>query len=404
MSAVALVLPATSYRGPDFVAAASDLGIDLLVATEGEIPLPGGAVKEVVAIDCSDIGQAVESIMQAVAGFPVEAVIGVDDAGVEIAARVSEGVGLPHNAPAAVAATRDKAVMRRLLGDAGVDQPAFRLASSVEEAMAAAGDLGYPVVVKPRDLSASRGVIRTDGPDQLEVAFARIGAILDEAGSELPLLIEEFLAGPEIAVEALATPDGLEVLAVFDKPDPLDGPYFEETIYVTPSRHAPGDLASAESLVSRAVAALGLAHGPVHAEVRITAGGPRLVEVAARSIGGLCGRSLRFGLLGQSLETLLLRAALGKNLRGMRREASAAGVMMLPIPAEGVLREVRGGPAVAEVPGVTSLEITIPPGRRIRPLPEGDRYLGFLFAAAEQPDEVEAALREGHGLLEVIFD
>jgi hypothetical protein len=157
-------------------------------------------------------------------------------------------------------------------------------------------------------------------------------------------------------------------------------------------------------VLGRAVSALGLVHGPLHAEFRLTDEGPKVIEVASRSIGGLCGRSLRFGMLHQSLESLLIRAALGMPRRGMGREAAASGVMMLPIPRDGTLRGVRGVTAVSEVPGITSIEITVPLGGRIRRLPEGDRYLGFLFATADHPAEVEAALREGHSVLEFVID
>ena len=208
-------------------------------------------------------------------------------------------------------------------------------------------------------------------------------AILSGADGSLPLLVEEYLPGDEVAVEGIATPEGVEILAVFDKPDPLVGPFFEETIYVTPSRHDPEVLAAVERIVADGVAAIGLAHGAVHAEVRITPDGVRLLEVAARSIGGLCGRSLRFGMLDQSLEMLLLRAALGMNRRGMRRESKASGAMMLPIPVAGILREVRGQAALGEVRGITGLQITVPRGKRLVPLPEGDRYLGFLFATGK---------------------
>jgi biotin carboxylase len=278
------------------------------------------------------------------------------------------------------------------------------LASSRREAVAAAAKIGLPVVLKPRTLAASRGVIRADDFAAVRSGFTRVASIIVEAGETLPLLVEEYLPGDEVAVEGIATPDGVEVLAVFDKPDPLVGPYFEETIYVTPSRHPPAVLAAVESIVSAGVTAIGLTYGAVHAEVRITSGGVRLLEVAARSIGGLCGRSLRFGMLEQSLEVVLLRAALGMTQRGMGLRPKASGAMMLPIPAEGVLREVRGQAAIGEVVGVTALEITVPLGRRLRPLPEGDRYLGFLFAEGESPQEVEAALREAWGLLEVVIE
>lgn len=401
MPTVALVLPSTSYRGPDFVAAATELGVDLVIATDGSLPMASGRIIEVVAIDCDRPDEAADRIA-AVGGL--DAVLGVDDAGVVIAARAAAHLGFPADSPDAVAATRDKAVMRSLLAAAGVPGARHRVAADETGVLAAAAELGYPVVLKPRSLAASRGVMRADDSDQAVAAFRRLGAILTEAGATLPILVEEYLPGDEVAVEGIAGPDGVEVLAVFDKPDPLDGPFFEETIYVTPSRHDPGVLAEVERLVTRGVVAIGLAHGPVHAEVRLTPDGPRLLEVAARSIGGLCGRSLRFGMLAQSLEVVLLRSALGMNRRGMRREEQASGAMMLPIPREGTLREIRGQAAVFEVEGITELEITIPLGRHIRPLPEGGRYLGFLFARADTPEEVERALREAHALLEVVIE
>lgn len=404
MPTVALVLPSTSYRGPDFVAAADELGVDLVIASDGALPFTSGRIVALVPIDCDDPVGAAAAIVEASRATPVAAVLGVDDRGVLAAALAAEALGLPHDAPSAVAATRDKAEMRHLLAAAGVPQARHAVVGSVVEAVEAAAEIGYPVVIKPRSLSASRGVIRADDAAQVAAAFARVTAILAEADGDLPLLVEEYLPGDEVAVEGIATPAGVEILAVFDKPDPLVGPFFEETIYVTPSRHGPAVLDEVERVVAEGVAAIGLTYGPVHAEVRITPNGVRLLEVAARSIGGLCGRSLRFGMLDQSLEVVLLRAALGMNRRGMHREEKAAGAMMLPIPVAGVLREVRGQSAIGEVQGITGLQITVPIGRHLRPLPEGDRYLGFLFASADTPEEVEAALREAHSLLEVVIE
>jgi len=404
MPRVALVLPTGSYRGPDFIAAADELGVDLLIATDRSLGLSSGRILGVVTVDCAAPTEAAAAVVEAAASIPVDAVVGVDDAGVMVAAMAARALGLPHNPIEAVAATRDKREMRSLLAAAGVPQPRYAVAFDAGEAVTAAADVGFPVVLKPMSLSASRGVIRADDPSGARRAAERIGVILDEAGATWPILVEEYLAGDEVAVEALATPGGVEVLAVFDKPDPLDGPFFEETIYLTPSQHSPATVDSVNAIVAAAIGALGLVHGAAHAEVRLTADGPKVIEVAARSIGGLCGRSLRFGLLHQSLEVLLLRAALGLPRRGMGREPAASGVMMIPIPSDGVLRAVRGREAVAEVPLVTSLEITIPIGRRLRPLPEGDRYLGFLFASGDDPIRVEAALREAHGLLEFVIE
>jgi biotin carboxylase len=261
-----------------------------------------------------------------------------------------------------------------------------------------ASELGFPVVVKPLSLSASRGVIRADDDAELDAAVARIRAMLDDPGE--PLLVESFVPGAEVAVEGVLRGGALETLAVFDKPDPLDGPYFEETIYVTPSRLPAEAIAQVEATASAAAAALGLSEGPVHAELRVDGDRVTLLELAARSIGGLCSRALRFGA-GVSLEEVILRHALGMPPGHLRREELASGVMMLPIPRAGVLREVGGLEEARAVPGVAGLEISIAPGKSVLPLPEGDRYLGFLFAKADTPEQVEQALREAHAKLQV---
>lgn len=400
MRRIGLMLPTGGYRGPDFVEAADELGVELVVVTDGSLGFTSGRIVKVVEAECDQPELAAAALVTAAAELPIDAVVGVDDQGVMAASLAAMELGLIHNQPDAVAATRDKAVMRALFEKCGVAQPRFLVAEAADEIGAVAEQVGFPVVLKPLALSASRGVIRADDPDAARQAAERIRSL---DGASQSVLIEEFMPGPEVAVEALAGADGLEILAVFDKPDPLDGPFFEETLYVTPSSHDPVVLAAVGDLVATAASALGIEWGPVHAEVRLTPEGPRMVELAARSIGGLCGRSLRFGMLSQSLELLLLRSALGLGTRGMRREDRASGVMMLPIPTEGTLVAVRGREAVFEVEGIVDLQITVPMGRHILPLPEGDRYLGFLFAEGETPADVEAALREGHGLLEVVI-
>jgi biotin carboxylase len=306
-------------------------------------------------------------------------------------------LGLPHNPAASVEATRDKSALRAALAGGEVRQPAFRVVAAGDERP----DLPFPWVVKPLGLSGSTGVIRVDGMSDVETTFARVRAIAGDMSATL--LVEGFVPGPEVAVEGLLRAGVLEVLAIFDKPDPLDGPYFEETIYVTPSRHPVPDLAEVRRLVQQACTALGLAEGPVHAEARLSPAGPVLLEVAARSIGGLCARALRFGA-GVSLEELLLRHALGLPTDGLVREDVASGVMMLPIPHAGVLREVGGQDEARGIPGVVGLEITVARGKPVRTLPEGDRYLGFLFARGDTAAEVEATLRAAHACLVVTID
>lgn len=270
--------------------------------------------------------------------------------------------------------------------------------------MGPASEVGWPCVLKPLSMAASRGVIRADDEPATAAAAARVRATIEEARPDRmePLLIESYVPGPELALEGLLRGGRLEVLALFDKPEPLVGPFFEETIYVTPSRRPTGIRRQIARSCADAAAALGLSEGPVHAEVRLHDLEVWVIDMAARSIGGLCSRSLRFGL-GVSLEELLLRHALDLPLDDLERAPNASGVMMLPIPEPGILEEVRGVEEAGRVPGIDGLEITVARGRPLRPLPEGDRYLGFLFASGGTPADVERALRRAHAEIEIVI-
>ena len=403
MTRVVLILPTATYRAADFVAAAEQLGVEITVASEKKLPLSSA---ESLVIDCSSPEESARLIVAHADKHKIDAVVAADDQGVEIAALTSQELGLPHNEPFGVAATRNKVTLRRALARAEVPQPAFGVVNSPEEAAEAVSDLGAPAVLKPLGLSASQGVIRVDHPDDAPAAAERIRRILIAEGHSPgePILVERFVPGVEVAVEGLLLEGKVQVLAVFDKPDPMEGPYFEETILVTPSRLHPEMLDEVIRVTQAATAALELSEGPIHAELRVDGARVMVLEVAARSIGGLCGRSLRFGLLGTSLEALILRRALAMPITGLQREGIASGAMMLPIPNSGTLRSVLGVDAALAVPGVVDLEMSIRSGEAVRALPEGNRYLGFLFAKGPTPADVERSLRAGHAELEFVID
>jgi biotin carboxylase len=393
---VLLLLPTSTYRATDFVRAADRLGVEVVVGSEARQAMADDMGDRAVVVPLSDVAAATDAIVSLHERSPIDAVVAVDDQGVEIAAVAGQRLGFRHNDPVAAAATRDKIAMRGALAEAGVAQPRFAVVGDPDAVSRPVVDrVGLPCVVKPIGLSASRGVIRADDLDAARAAARRVRAIVDG-----PLLVEEYVPGDEVAVEGLLRDGALDVLAVFDKPDPLVGPYFEETIYVTPSRLSASTLDAVGALTAEAARAMGLTEGPIHAEVRIDGGRRWVIEVAARSIGGLCARTLRFGA-GIALEELILRHALDMEITDLERERAASGVMMLPIPVEGVLVEVHGIDEARAVPGVTDVEITVPRGRRVVPLPEGDRYLGFLFARADTPGDVEHALRTAYATLDV---
>lgn len=396
MARVLVLLPTDSYRTSDFVKAATAMDVDLVIASEEDPPFDLG--DRFVRIDCSQPTEAAAVIVDLADRTPIDAVIAADDAGVVVAALVSERLGLANHPPAAAAAARDKLEMRRRWATSEVPQPAF-------QALDGPGSLGidYPVVIKPRTGTASRGVLRVDGPAQMDEAVIRVGAIAAAMGETGPLLAEAFVAGDEVAVEGMVVAGKLVVLAVFDKPEAPQGPTFPETLLVTPPALTPATHAELERVVAAGVTALGLTDGPVHAEARIDPDDRiYLLEIAARSIGGLCGRSLRFGLTGSSLEEVILSGALGRPLP--KRQPRATGVLMLPVEHSGTLIGVTGVEEALAIEGITEIDITVPPGTRVETLPEGDRYLGFVFGVGATRHEVIERIRAATDRLEVVVD
>jgi biotin carboxylase len=401
-----LLVPPQSYRAEDFQAAAARLGVEVVVGTDRchRIEDAFGPSEGLLSLDYRRPEAAAEEIGREAAAREIAGIVPVDDGTAVIAALAAERLGLARNPPAAARRTANKLAQREALQAAGVPVPRFQAFPIAGGPDGPSSVVPYPCVLKPLGLSASRGVIRADDPVSFREAWRRIVAILASArgerkareeGAGSQLLVEDFVPGPEVALEGLLRGGRLEVLALFDKPDPLDGPFFEETLYVTPSRHPAAAQAEVERVIGAASEALGLREGPVHAEARLGPAGPVVLEVAARTIGGLCARALRFGT-GASLEELVVAHAMGLPLASVRRESQASGVMMLPIPRRGVLHGVAGLSAARQVAGIQDVVITVPEGREVVPLPEGDAYLGFLFARGKTPDAVEAALREGH--------
>jgi biotin carboxylase len=404
-----LLIPTTTYRTEDFVAAAAKLDVELVVASERPNVLEAALPDNLLTLDLGDPEKAARTVAEFARRHPVDAVVPVDDRTTVAGASIAERLGLRSSPVAAVRATRNKHRMREAFARAGVRSPGFALLHVADDPESAAARQVYPCVLKPTILAGSRGVIRADDPASFVAAFRRIAAILQGADMAEPgeggdeILVEDFVPGQEVALEGLLVSGELHVLALFDKPDPLDGPYFEETIYVTPSRLPAETQAAIADEARWAARALGLTEGPVHAELRVGADGPRVIELAARTIGGLCSRALRFGA-GLSLEELVIRHALSIDLDSLERERRPAGVMMIPIPQGGVLRAVRGREAARAVPAIEEVTISAHLGQELVPLPEGSRYLGFIFARAESPEAVEAALRAAHRLLEFDVD
>jgi biotin carboxylase len=399
---VLLLLPTTSYRTSDYRRAAEALGVDVSVGLEETSALEHLNPAGLLTLDFRDPAACARSAAAWARRTPIDAVVGADDDTAVAAAAIAEALGLPHNPVEAVAAARHKGRLREALARSGAPSPAHRVFTLDIDPALAARSVAYPCVLKPTFLAGSRGVIRADGEGAFVAAWRRIAVLLaapelvrrgGEAAREI--LVEDFVEGVEVALEGLLEGGRLETLALFDKPDPLDGPFFEETIYVTPSRLPGAAQTAIRGAAEAGCAALALTDGPVHAELRWNERGPWIIELAARSIGGLCSRTLRFGT-GMSLEELILRQALGRERPAARPDGRSSGVMMIPVPRGGVLEEVEGLNAARAVEGIEEVTITAHPGERLVAWPEGSRYPGFIFARGATPVETEAALRQAH--------
>lgn len=406
MSRLLILASKLGYQARSFADAAKALGADVAFASDRchqiEDPWADGAI----AVRFDDPEEAARRIVQQSLVRPVDGVIALGDRPTSTAAYTARALGFAYNSPQSVENCRSKLRQREILRDAGLPVPAFfsfKLDKRVEKILPR---VQFPCVVKPLRRAASQGVIRANTPEEFQAAVDRIKRLLESPEVQVErepetdrLLVERFIPGAEVSVEGLVTRGKLRILAIFDKPDPLEGPYFEETIYVAPSRLPDQEYDAVFECAEKTVAALGLTHGPVHAEFRINKEGPWVLEAAARPIGGLCARAVRFGPQRTPLEELLVRHALGMPGTDVDREDDASGVMMIPVPKSGVLEKVEGEEQARAVSGIESVQITARLRDFIAAWPEGSSYLGFIFARGKSPEEVETALRQAHSQL-----
>ncbi|HVP52912.1 MAG TPA: ATP-grasp domain-containing protein [Terriglobales bacterium] len=415
---VLLLCTTTGYQAQSFADAANKLGLETVFGTDRCHVLDDPWGDSAIPLRFENPEENARKIVEVARERPFAAIVQIGDRATETAALASKALGLLNHPPAAAEACRDKYLARGRLRAAGLKVPDYvrvPLDSDPRQLLATGAiKMDVPRVLKPLALSGSRGVIRADTPEEFVRAFERIRALLKspEVGvlreeTSNFIQVETYIEGVEIAVEAIVDRGRLRVLAIFDKPDPLTGPFFEETIYVTPSRLAHETQQRVLETLAESVAALGLYHGPVHTELRINAADIWVMEVAARSIGGLCSRALRFEIplvdKNVSLEELLIRLMLGLDVSRIYREDAASGVMMIPIPEAGFYQETQGVDEARVVDAIEDIVITAKESQKLVPLPERASYLGFIFARGASPELVESALRRAHEKLRFVI-
>ena len=408
--AVLLLIPASSYRTRDFLEAAHALDLEVQVGTDQSQVLAEVVPDRTLVLDFFEAEIALAAIAELHSRHPLSVVLGVDDESVELAAQANQRLRIPHNSPTSVSLTRDKFGMRQCLAKAGLASPGFQRFSVASDPETLRDSIRYPCVLKPTFLAASQGVIRADAPGEFNTAFRSLQELLadpelQKRGGERAkwVLVEDYLPGLEVSLEGVLTDGCLQTLALFDKPDPLTGPTFAETLYVAPSRLPETVQQCVRKAVEQTAQALGLTTGPVHAEARVHQGKVWMLECAARTIGGLCSRMLAFSG-GMSLEALILRHALGRDIQTAQTISNACGVLMLPVPKDGTLHTIAGWDTVREISGVEAAVQSLPNGTAVRTLPHDARYLGFVLVREKTPAAVETTLREAWTQLQVEID
>ncbi|PCH82972.1 MAG: phosphoribosylglycinamide synthetase [Piscirickettsiaceae bacterium] len=398
---VLLIAPNNSYRIHAYIEAAKHLNVTLVVASQSEYSLVS-AVADGIQIDFADEDTSLERIVKAHKQHHFQAVIASDDGSVGLVAKVAQALGLSANDSGSAELTRRKDLARARLATCGVPIPDFRVVDFAKDIPEQLQSLTYPVVVKPLSLSGSKGVIRANNQQECEQALTRIAPMLSHLSHPAErehVLIESYMEGAEVAFEGILHQGLLKQLAIFDKPDVMEGPFFEETYYVTPSRLPTAHLECIKQRVTEACEAYGLREGSVHAELRWHNNDAYIIEIASRTIGGDCADMLKFGL-NIGLEEMVLLQALGKPIE-LPAQKDSVGVLMIPIPSGGILRRVEGVSRAEQVEFITDVGISVREGYELVPLPEGSSYLGFIFAKAPTPQQVEAALRDAHKCLNI---
>jgi formate-dependent phosphoribosylglycinamide formyltransferase (GAR transformylase) len=400
------------YQAQSFARAAGRLGVEVIFGTDRCHQLEDPWRDAALPLHFDQAAAAAQSILHSAQQRPIDAILALGDQPTLAAALASRALGLVYNSPQSAEACRTKLRQREVLRAGGLPVPDFFSFSLAANPLEVLQQVNFPCVIKPLSLSASQGVIRANNQEEFTAAVRRIAALLNSPELQVThapdldrLLVETYIPGIEVAVEGLLEHGRLRILAIFDKPDPLEGPYFEETIYVTPSRLPPETQKEIADCAQRAATALGLTHGPLHAEFRIAKSSTGslvlwILELQPRPIGGLCARVLRFGPDKIPLEELLVKHALGVAASALSREEVAAGVMMIPVPHSGILESVEGIEGAQSVPTIESVEITARLRDYVAAWPEGSSYLGFIFARSKEPAEVESALRAAHQKLQ----
>ena len=398
-----LLMTTSTYRASAYIDASKKLSINLIIGTNQPDILahlnPGSSI----TLDYSKNNQSLEKIIQHAEKFPIQGVLAVDEETLILGSIVANSLGLICNSVESVSATRSKYELRKILSEEGLRNPEFKLISSEENPDLISKSISFPCVMKPTFLSGSRGVIRANNKEEFKDAYFRIKNILDEPELLIRgkdegkmILVEEYIDGIEVAVEGIIVNREFVPITIFDKPEPMQGPFFEETIYVTPSRLPQSIQKKILKETKNASNAIQLSNGPIHAELRVDCNGnPWIIDIASRTIGGKCSRAIKF-LDGISLENIILSHVMGEKIPNIMPISSSSGVMMIPIPQSGILNGVKGKEEGLQIKGIEEIEITIPLGEKVVQLPEGDRYLGFIFANSEKSEDTIKILKEAH--------
>jgi hypothetical protein len=393
MKKVLLVIPEKSYKSNDFVVAAKRLKIPFSIITDSQQVSERLSDNIIVYNFQKDISlEILEKLKN------ITHILPVDHSSLEFAAKLRDLLSATGNSYVSVMNAMDKYKSRTIFNDVTEVKIKNAYINDPKDLITFMSKINIGVL-KPTRGTASNKVIKVTQQNMDQLLIQNIIKDCDEN----ELIIEEFIEGDEYAFEGILIDSKLSKFVVFEKPLAFVEPYFEESIYITPSNLSNEIIESVHKRLQKACQKLGLTNGPIHAEFKISNNEVFLIEINPRMIGGLCSRCLSFGLFKQSLEELILLSFSTGKFKKVELLSNYVGVLMLPVPKSGKFISINHN-EIMKIENVSSVDITVSKNTLLQMPPNGERYLGFVFSQGENKSVVMRALESAIKIAVPVID
>ena len=393
MKKLLLVIPENSYKSNDFVVAAEKLGIDFLIITDSE--QVSSKFSDTVIINKFDAELNKNNLKKL---KDVTHVLPVDHSALKFSGYLVDLLEVKGNKLESINLSMNKYESRKIFNSLLDIKVNNEIIKNIDDVNTFINKNGTSVL-KPIYGTASKSVLKINN---VEKNKEQIEKLMQDCFDQ-DLVIEEYIDGKEYALEGTIINSELKKIVIFDKPVEYKHPYFEESIYITPSELSSEAEKRVVSIVDKACKKIGLEDGPVHVEFKINENQIFIIEINPRMIGGLCSRCLSFGLFKVSLEEIILHAFMNNELKNIELLNNYVGVLMIPTPKSGKFISINKE-ELEKIPNISNVEITVPEGSDLLEPPYGDKYLGFAFSQGIDKKTVNESLLTAMNLANPIIE